>query len=329
MGFIESDLYHQEIGEKLKELRLKKGLSRNVLAEGICSPSYITRIEKGERIPTSIILRELTNRLGVSTTFLFRAIESELSVRFLQFIDDAILYLDRDDYDMVGVITKQMEFELANLTQHKISIHDMQILRGFACMSRTMLNQTFKEGAEEMRTYLHMTYSEGHQPTDIEFGFMFYIGYFTLMSGAYEEGYRLLHMQKKFLDKIVDFHTPAIYVKYHYYYALACRHMNRYEEAIEIIDHAIDYGKVHNAHYLLRELLFLMGEIHYELNNHQNAKKYLNAALHLNQVICTRIEEYFNQYYKKRLEVIPGLKSFLVDFDYELLDIYRKKSSST
>src|SRR5439155_8580648 len=45
-------------------------LSQRELAFSGCSPAYISRIEKGDRIPSLQLLRELGRRLGVSADFL-------------------------------------------------------------------------------------------------------------------------------------------------------------------------------------------------------------------------------------------------------------------
>ncbi|CAH2213401.1 protein of unknown function [Tepidibacter aestuarii] len=42
-----------------------RNMTKTQLTNGVCSISYITRIEKGERCPTSVILRQITTRLGV------------------------------------------------------------------------------------------------------------------------------------------------------------------------------------------------------------------------------------------------------------------------
>ena len=45
-------------------------MSQSDLAFPGCSPAYISRIERGERIPSLQVLRELAERCGVSETFL-------------------------------------------------------------------------------------------------------------------------------------------------------------------------------------------------------------------------------------------------------------------
>ncbi len=49
----------------IKELRKKKYISQSELCQGICSQSQISKIEKGIIYPSSILLYQLSERLGV------------------------------------------------------------------------------------------------------------------------------------------------------------------------------------------------------------------------------------------------------------------------
>jgi tetratricopeptide (TPR) repeat protein len=51
---------------RLREARERSGLSQRALARGICTPAYISRLEKGERIPSLQLLRRLADRLGAN-----------------------------------------------------------------------------------------------------------------------------------------------------------------------------------------------------------------------------------------------------------------------
>src|SRR5439155_21902539 len=49
---------------RLRTARERAGLSQRALARDICTPAYISRLEKGERIPSLQLLRRLASRLG-------------------------------------------------------------------------------------------------------------------------------------------------------------------------------------------------------------------------------------------------------------------------
>jgi transcriptional regulator with XRE-family HTH domain len=58
------------VGIRLREARTASGLSQRELAFPGCSAAYISRLERGERIPSLQVLRELSQRCDASETFL-------------------------------------------------------------------------------------------------------------------------------------------------------------------------------------------------------------------------------------------------------------------
>lgn len=59
-----------KVGRRIREARERAGLSQRQLSFPGCTAAYISRIEKGERVPSLQILREFARRLGVSEGFL-------------------------------------------------------------------------------------------------------------------------------------------------------------------------------------------------------------------------------------------------------------------
>jgi transcriptional regulator with XRE-family HTH domain len=59
------DVGQPDFGRRLKELRVKRGLSQAELAHGPVSSSYISRLEGGLRLPSPETVRHLAERLGI------------------------------------------------------------------------------------------------------------------------------------------------------------------------------------------------------------------------------------------------------------------------
>lgn len=53
------------LGEKIKKIRLEKGLTQAELAEGICTQASISNLEKNTSVPSLLILLEIGNRLNI------------------------------------------------------------------------------------------------------------------------------------------------------------------------------------------------------------------------------------------------------------------------
>ncbi len=60
------------VGRRLREVRERVGLTQRQLAFPGATAAYISRIEKGDRVPSLQILREFAQRLGVSESYLAR-----------------------------------------------------------------------------------------------------------------------------------------------------------------------------------------------------------------------------------------------------------------
>ena len=57
------------LGIIIKELR-KENMSQSELCHGICSQSQISKIEKGIIYPSSILLYQLSERLGIDPNYI-------------------------------------------------------------------------------------------------------------------------------------------------------------------------------------------------------------------------------------------------------------------
>ncbi len=60
-----------DLGITIKELRMKKNISQSELCHGICSQSQISKIEKGMIYPSSVLLYQLSERLGIDPNHIF------------------------------------------------------------------------------------------------------------------------------------------------------------------------------------------------------------------------------------------------------------------
>ena len=78
------------LAERLRGARQRAGLSQRALARGICTPAYVSRLEKGERIPSLQLLRQLAERLdadadelasGIPRSAVDPLLDAELALR--------------------------------------------------------------------------------------------------------------------------------------------------------------------------------------------------------------------------------------------------------
>lgn len=60
----------ETFGERLRRLRLERGMSQRQLQTPRASYAYISRLEKGDRNPSLTAIRQLAGKLGVTPLFL-------------------------------------------------------------------------------------------------------------------------------------------------------------------------------------------------------------------------------------------------------------------
>jgi transcriptional regulator with XRE-family HTH domain len=63
------------VGRRLKDARLKAGLSQRQLSFPGCSAAYISRLEAGDRVPSLQLLRKLAQKLAADEQYLATGVE--------------------------------------------------------------------------------------------------------------------------------------------------------------------------------------------------------------------------------------------------------------
>ncbi|WBW97239.1 helix-turn-helix domain-containing protein [Oceanirhabdus sp. W0125-5] len=291
--------YYFEIGPYLKKLREKKNMSRSQLADGICSVSYIARIENGNRCPSSVILRQISNKLGITPEHLFRAIESPKGLYVQEIINQIMLYVERYDFaNLFNLLNDKKNYEHLDI----LSIHDYQIIQTVKYCSKAFLDNNYEAGIKAAKKMRDLTYIKESTPTDIEFMLMNIYGFFLLLNNQKKESYNYLNKIKKYVDDLSILHTPVAIPRFYSVYISACIDTGNLYEAGSYIDYAIDYCKKNNTHILLRELYFLKGELCYRLGNKDEFKIWYDKAVLVHELCKYTDTEYFILFTENRLK---------------------------
>jgi len=69
------------LGERVRALRMARGLTQTELAGERCSKEYVSQIERGKTRPTSETVAWLAERLGVDVEFLVRGVAADVRDR--------------------------------------------------------------------------------------------------------------------------------------------------------------------------------------------------------------------------------------------------------
>ncbi|KWU65106.1 transcriptional regulator [Bacillus mycoides] len=73
-----------EIGERIRQVRMHKGLTQGELVSGVCSITYLSRIESGKIKPSSSFLKKVSKKLDVDGDYLIEGNHEEIKLTILE-----------------------------------------------------------------------------------------------------------------------------------------------------------------------------------------------------------------------------------------------------
>ena len=110
---------NNSLGDIIRELRKKKKLTQEELADGICSSVSISRIESGIQMPSSSTLEKILAKLDASTYQICNIYyKNEREKKFDELSEEA---LNRGDLDYAkSVLAKLNEYEISDMTSRQV-----------------------------------------------------------------------------------------------------------------------------------------------------------------------------------------------------------------
>lgn len=94
--------------ERFIEMRKRKGLTQNELAEGICTQATLSRFENNGQIPNLKTLIQLCNRLGLNLVELFPKVGAEHS-ETIEKMNEAEFFLITSEYGQVAELLEAID----------------------------------------------------------------------------------------------------------------------------------------------------------------------------------------------------------------------------
>ena len=120
------------LGEIIRHLRKKAGLTQEELADGICSPVSVSRIENGNQMPSGKVLEQLLERLGTGTYQLCNVYyENECQASLQQTLAEIGAQVSAGDFAQARTALQELpmkKMDHANL-QHAKMLHAAIIMQ--------------------------------------------------------------------------------------------------------------------------------------------------------------------------------------------------------
>ncbi|MDZ4588723.1 helix-turn-helix domain-containing protein [Bacillus cereus] len=264
------------LGITIKELRIKKKISQSELCHGICSQSQISKIEKGVIYPSSVLLYQLSERLGVDPNSIF-AITQNNKLKYVENVKNVIQDCIRQhQYKELYEIVKKEKNE--NNFQ---SIEDKQFLIWHEAIAIYRVNKSIKSALTLLNHALKLTVTNADCLSEREIDIMQAMAIFYAENKEYEKSINILRRCLTNFNKLDFPRDKEIKLKLLYNLSKCLSYTCQYEEAIKYIDKGIQLAINLNTLYLLGELYYGKGSnlLKLKQSNDENVADNMKTAL--------------------------------------------------
>ncbi|MEN8646276.1 helix-turn-helix domain-containing protein [Bacillus cereus group sp. BceL062] len=291
-----------DLGITIKEIRIKKNISQSELCHGICSQSQISKIEKGMIYPSSILLYQLSERLGIDPNNIFALTQNKK----LKYVKN-VKYVMRDCtkqkqykelYEIVKQEKKQNNFQ---------SKEDKQFLIWHEAIAIFEVNRSTKTALTLLNHALKLTLTNSDFLSEREIDIMQTMAIFYAEHKEYEKSINILRRCLTNFNKLDFPRDKEIKLKIILNLAKFLDLTYQHEEAIKYLDKGIKLAINLDTLYLLGELYYLKSQYLLKIKQH-NEEDVVNNMKKALFIFELREKEHYIQMIKDELIEIQNKK---------------------
>ena len=252
-----------DLGITIKELRIKKNISQSELCHGICSQSQISKIEKGMIYPSSILLYQLSERLGIDPNNIFALTQNK-----------RLKYVENVKYVIKDCLKQKQYKELYEIVKKEKNLNNFQtkdekqFLMWHEAIAIFMVDKSIKTALDFLNNALKLTLTNSDFLSEREIDIMQTMAIFYAENKEYEKSINIFKRCLTNFNKL-DFHRDKeIKLKLMLNLAKCFDFTYQHEEAIKYIDKGIKLAINLNTLYLLGELFYLKGQCLLKMKQH-------------------------------------------------------------
>ncbi|MED2885231.1 transcriptional regulator [Bacillus wiedmannii] len=265
-----------DLGNTIKELRIKKNISQSELCHGICSQSQISKIEKGVIYPSSILLYQLSERLGVDPNNIF-ALTQNKKLKYIENVKYVIKDCIRQHQytELYEIVTKEK-----NLNNFQTK-EDKQFLLWHEAIAIYLVNNSIKSALTLLNNALKLTLTNIDFLSEREIDIMQTMAIFHAENKEYKKSINILRRCLTNFNKLDFPRDKEIKLKIIYNLSKCLSYTCQYEEALKYIDKGIQLAINLNTLYLLGELYYGKGSnlLKLKQSNDENVANNMKTAL--------------------------------------------------
>ncbi|MGM1971557.1 helix-turn-helix domain-containing protein [Bacillus cereus group sp. BceL128] len=240
-----------DLGITIKELRIKKNISQSELCHGICSQSQISKIEKGMIYPSSILLYQLSERLGIDPNNIFALTQNK-----------RLKYVENVKYVIKDCLKQKQYKELYEIVKKEKNLNNFQtkdekqFLMWHEAIAIFMVDKSIKTALDFLNNALKLTLTNSDFLSEREIDIMQTMAIFYAENKEYEKSINILRRCLTNFNKLDFPRDKEIKLKIIFNLAKILGHANQHEEAVKYNDMGIKLAINLNTLYLLGELYY-------------------------------------------------------------------------
>ncbi|WP_100651317.1 helix-turn-helix domain-containing protein [Bacillus cereus] len=252
-----------DLGITIKELRIKKNISQSELCHGICSQSQISKIEKGMIYPSSILLYQLSERLGIDPNNIFALTQNK-----------RLKYVENVKYVIKDCLKQKQYKELYEIVKKEKNLNNFQtkdekqFLMWHEAIAIFMVDKSIKTALDFLNNALKLTLTNSDFLSEREIDIMQTMAIFYAENKEYEKSINIFKRCLTIFNKLDFPRDKEIKLKLMLNLAKCFDFTYQHEEAIKYIDKGIKLAINLNTLYLLGELFYLKGQCLLKMKQH-------------------------------------------------------------
>ena len=252
-----------DLGITIKELRMKKNISQSELCHGICSQCQISKIEKGMIYPSSILLYQLSERLGIDPNNIFALTQNK-----------KLKYIENVKYVIKDCLKQKQYKELYEIVKKEKNLNNFQtkeekqFLIWHEAIAIFIVDKSLKNALDFLNNALKLTLTNSDFLSEREIDIMQTMAIFYAENKEYEKSINIFKRCLTNFNKLDFPRDKEIKLKLMLNLAKCFDFTYQYEEAIKYIDKGIKLAINLHTLYLLGELFYLKGQCLLKMKQH-------------------------------------------------------------
>ncbi|MDV2581728.1 helix-turn-helix domain-containing protein [Alkalibacillus haloalkaliphilus] len=240
------------LGEKIKDLRKRLNVSQEGLANGVCSQSELSRIERDQHQPSYMTLKGIAEKLGVNITYFLKDSDSERD----DYLSEVWFQLEKArrnrDYNTIEEIVKaEMENPLFK------SQPEHRYLMWHRSMTEYYLHNDFEAAINTLKDCLRLS-SFDRFSAEINIQILNSLGIMYRDEGILDESENYLDQAYELINEITNLDDKRIIAKVRYNLAKVYTDLHEIESSLRVCYQGLSYCREN-------EDLFLFADFHYQI----------------------------------------------------------------